>query len=59
MTGPTPPEEAGANARSPSPNPDYEPGGEAEMMLDEAEADQIKVDSPEYVAPGLRSPSKE
>ena len=27
-------------------------------MLDQAEADQIKVDSPDYVPPGLRSPSK-
>ena len=59
LDGPDPPEEAGSNARSPSPNPDYDPGGEAEMMLDEAKADQIKVDSPEYVAPGSRSPSEE
>ena len=27
LDGPDPPKEAGANARSPSPNPDYKPGG--------------------------------
>ena len=28
------------------------------MLLDQAEAVQINVDSPDYVAPGSRSPSK-
>ena len=28
-------------------------------MMDEAEANKVKMDSPEYVAPGSRSPSRE
>ena len=55
---PESPEEAQANARSPSPTPDspdfcrdelYETGEEAEMLLDAAEAGE---ESPPYVAPG-------
>ena len=53
------PEEAGANARSPSPTPNYEHCEEAEMMMDEAEANKVKINSPECVAPGSRSPSRE
>ena len=53
------PEEAGANARSPSPTPNYEHEEEAQVMMDEAEANKVKIDSPEYVAPGSRSPSRE
>ena len=48
LDSPDSPEEAGANTLSPSPDPDYEPDEEAEMLLDQAEA----------VAPGSRSPSK-
>ena len=57
---PASPEEAGANARSPSPtpnSPDYEPGEEADMLLDAAEAAETREGSPPYVAPGSRSPS--
>ena len=63
---PASPEEAGANARSPSPTPDspgfcrdelYKPGEEADMLLDEAEAAEAGEESPPYVAPGSRTPS--
>ena len=57
---PASPEEAGANARSPSPTPnlpDYKPGKEMDMLLDAAKADETKEGSPPYVAPGSRSPS--
>lgn len=59
---PESPEEAQANARSPSPTPDspdfcrdelYKTGEEAEMLLDAAEAGE---ESPPYVAPGSRTP---
>ena len=53
------PEEAGANARSPSPTPNYEHEEEAQIMMDEADAEKVKIDSPEYVAPGSWSPSRE
>ena len=43
---------------SPSPNPDYEPEEEADMLLDQAEAIEAKVDSPEYIAPDSRSPPR-
>ena len=56
LDSPDSPEEAGANARSPSPDPDYEPEEEADMLLDQA-AIEVKMDSPEYIAPGSRSPS--
>ena len=66
---PASPEEAGANARSPSPTPDsptpdspgfcrdelYETGEEAEMLLDAAEEEEEGQRSPPYVAPGSRS----
>ena len=58
LDSPDSPEEAGANARSPSLDPDYELGEEAEMLLDQAEAVEVQVDSPDYVAPDSRSPSK-
>ena len=68
---PPSPEEAGANARSPSPSPDsptrgslgfcrdelYETSEEAEMLLDEAEDGEEGQRSPPYVVPGSRSPS--
>ena len=57
IDSPDSPEEAGANARSLSPDPDYEPEEEADMLLDQAEAIEVKMDSPEYIAPGSRSPS--
>ena len=57
LDSPDSPEEAGANTRSPSPTPDYNPEEEADMLLDQAEAIEAKVDSPEYIAPGSRSPS--
>ena len=60
LDSPASPEEAGANARSPSPtpnSPDYDPGEEADMLLDQAEAAEVKAKSPDYVAPGSRSPS--
>ena len=63
------PEEAGANAKLPSPAPEsptpgpmgfcrdeiYETREEAEMMLDEAEEGEEGRGSPPYVAPGARS----
>ena len=57
---PASPEEAGANARSPSPtpdSPDYEPGEEVDMLLDAAKAAGTREGSPPYVAPCSRSPS--
>ena len=57
LDSPDSPEEAGANARSPSPTPDYNPEEEADMLLDQAEAIEVKGNSPEYSAPGSRSPS--
>ena len=57
---PASPEEAGANARSPSPmpnSPDYDPGEEADMLLDAAEAAEARAGSPPDIAPGSRSPS--
>ena len=51
------PEEAGANARSPS--PEYETVEVAEVLMAEVEAKRDKVRSPEYEAPGSRSPSKD
>ena len=57
LDSPDSPEEAGANTRSPSPTPNYNPEEEADMLLDQAEAIEAKVDSPEYIAPGSRSPS--
>ena len=56
IDSPDSPEEAGANARSPSLDPDYEPEEEADMLLDQA-AIEVKMDSQEYIAPGSRSPS--
>ena len=53
------PEEAGANARSPSPTPDYENVEEAEVLMEEAEAEKNEARSPIYKAPGSRSPSRE
>ena len=58
LDSPDSPEEAEANAKSPSLDPDYEPNGEAEMILDKAEADQINIDSSEYVTPRSISPSR-
>ena len=73
LDSPESPEEAGAAARSPSPGPNYEPEGEADMLLDQAEAGaeempvEVKAESPvyvapgsspDYVAPGSRSPSE-
>ena len=40
LDSPDSPEEAEANARSPSLDPDYEPNDEAEMILDKAEAEE-------------------
>ena len=57
LDSPDSPEEAGANTRSPSPTADYNPEEEADMLLDQAEAIEAKVDSPEFIAPGSRSPS--
>ena len=57
LDSPASPEEAGANGRSPSPTPDYDPGEEADILLDQAEAVEVRTESPDYVAPGLRSPS--
>ena len=57
IDSPDSPEKARANARSPSPDLDYEPEEEADMLLDQAEAIEVKMDSPEYIAPGSRSPS--
>ena len=57
LDSPASPEEAGANARSPSPTPDYDPGEEADMLLDQAEAEEVRDESPDYVAPDSRSPS--
>ena len=54
---PDSPEEAGENARSPSPTPDYDPEEEGNILLEQAEAIELKVDSPECIAPGSRSPS--
>ena len=51
------PEEAGANAWSPLSDQSYEPEEEEDMLLDQAEAIEVKMDSPEYIAPGSRSPS--
>ena len=53
------PEEAGANARSPS--PEYENLDVAEVIMDvaEAEEDKSKNKSPESKAPGSRSPSRD
>ena len=45
IDSPDSPEEAGANARSPSPEPDYEPEEQADMLLDQA-AIEVKMDSP-------------
>ena len=53
------PKEAGANTRSPSLTPNYEREEEAEMMMAEAEADKVEVDSPKYVALVSQSPSWE
>ena len=58
IDSPDSPEEAGANARSLSPDPNYEPEEEANMLLDQAEAIEVKMDSPEYIAPDSRSPSR-
>ena len=58
LDSPDSPEEVEANARSPSPDLDYEPDEEAEMLLDQAEAVEVKVDRPDYVPPGSRSPTK-
>ena len=50
--------EAGAAAGSPSPDPNYEPEEEADMLLDQAEVKaveelvEVKAESPVYVAPG-------
>ena len=52
------PKEAGAAARSPSPNPTYDHEEEASMLLDQAETGtldepvEVKAESPIYVAPG-------
>ena len=53
------PEEAGPNARSPSPTPNYEEIEDAEVFLEEAEAEKDKARSPVYEAPVSRSPSRE
>ena len=53
------PEEAGAIARSPSPTQDYEHEEEAQMVMDEAEADKVRIYSLEYVAQWSGSPSRE
>ena len=53
------PEEAGANARSPSPTPDYENVEEAEVLMNKAEVEKDEARSPIYKAPGSRSPSRE
>ena len=51
-------EEAGAAARSPSPDSTYDPEEEARMLLDQAETEpqeeptEVKAESPVYVAPG-------
>ena len=57
LDSPDSPEEAGENARSPSPTPDYDPEEEGNMLLEQAEAIDLKVDSPECIAPGSRMPS--
>ena len=50
--------EAGVAAGSPSPDPNYEPEEEADMLLDQAEVKaveelvEVKAESPVYVAPG-------
>ena len=53
------PEEAGANARSPNPTPDYEDVEGAEVLKEEAEAEKDKARSPIYKASWSRSPSRE
>ena len=51
-------EEAGATARSPLPDPTYDPEEEARMLLDQAKTEpqeeptEVKAESPVYVAPG-------
>ena len=58
LDSPTSLEEAGAGARSPSPDPTYEPEEEARILLDQAagepqeESIEVKAESPVYVAPG-------
>jgi hypothetical protein len=68
---PESPEVAGANAKSPSTSPEptrtgpvgycrdelYETHDEAELMMDEAQAEEEGGESPPYVAPSARSPS--
>ena len=56
---PASPGEAGANARSPSPTPklpDYEPGEEADMLLDAAEAAEARARSPPLCRAWLEEP---
>ena len=58
LDSPESPEEAGAAARSPLPDPTYNPEEEARMLLDQAatepqeETTEVKAESPVYVAPG-------
>ena len=64
LDSPESPEEAGAAARSPSPDTTYEPEEEADMLLNEAETGaveepvEVKAESPVYVAQGLSHPAK-
>ena len=58
LDSPESPEEAGAAAGSPSPNPTYNPEEEARMLLDQAETGpldeplEVKAESAIYVTPG-------
>ena len=59
LDSPESPEEAGAAARSPSPDTIYEPEEEGDMLLNQAETGsveepvEVKAEIPVYVAQGL------
>ena len=59
LDSPESPEEAGAAARSPSPDTTYKAEEEADMLLNQAETGaveepvEVKAESPVYVAQGL------